>query len=130
MAEAKDNVTYLDLDTVDAPTVIIRLNGVEHELKQISLADWIANTKEVQNLVAASGDLEIESNVIIAMIVRSFPSLKTEDLLNMPLIKLNKILAFANGNNGTDDVKKEVEAQTKANPLSAPVEVTAGASAA
>lgn len=130
MAEAKSGITYLDLDKVEAPEVVIRLDGVEHQLKQITLSDWIANTKEVQNLVAASGDLEVESNVIIAMIARSFPTLEKEVLMNMPLIKLNKILAYANGNNGTNDVAREVEAQTAVNPLSAAIATAAAPSAA
>lgn len=117
---AEPATTYLDLDAVEAPNVVISFEGQEHPLKQITLSDWIANTKEIQKLTTAGGDLEVEADVILAMIARSFPTLDPDKLRNMPLVKLNKILAFANGNNGTDDVKKEVEAQAKINPLSAP----------
>lgn len=118
---AESNVTYLDLDEIVQPKIIIKYDGKEHELKQFTLADWIENTKDLQKHAATGEtDRESESNIIINMIHRSFPTLTPDMMRNMALVKLNKILAFANGNNGTNDVNNEVRQQASANPLSAP----------
>jgi len=119
---ATKGTKYLDLDEVDSetPEFVIKLGGKEHQLTPISLRDWIANTKMMQNIRGADGDIEAEADIIIGMITRSFKTLEPEILKTMPLFKLNKILAFARANNGEDDADKEVAAEAEANPTAAP----------
>lgn len=111
---------YLDLDEIETPKVTIKLNNVRHELKALTLSDWIANTREIERL-KISGEIETESDVIMKMITRAFPTLSFEILAEIPLAKLNAILEFANGQNGGNVATKEAKAQAAANPPSAPV---------
>ena len=116
---------FLDLDEVDANAkqVVIKLDSVEHKLTPITVQDWIANTKMIQSLQAAEGDVEKEIDAMISMITRSFKTLEHDTLKQLPLAKLNKIMEFARANNGEKVVEAEAAAEAKANPpaaLSAP----------
>lgn len=110
---------YLDLDAIETPVVKIRLGGKDYIQKPQSLSDWIANTKEIDKL-RATGDLESESDVMIALVCRAFPDMTPDMLREIPLVKLNAILDLANGNGN-----KGAKAAADANPPSAPVEAPA-----
>jgi hypothetical protein len=113
---------FLNLDEVDVEVdnIVIKLDQIEHKLTPITLRDWIANTKMMQELRAGSGDMEAEANVIINMITRSFKTLTADMLKDMPLVKLNKILEFARSHNGEKTADEEVEAEAASHPLAVP----------
>lgn len=107
---------FIDLDAIEVQEVTIGLNGKKHPVRQITLEDWIANTKESQRLKGAEPDLETESDVIISMIARSIPTLSKEELRGIPLSKLNRLLEFTNGANGSERASQEAKAVAVENP--------------
>lgn len=113
---------YLDLDRVEeeARVIVIRLAGVEHAINPISTADWIANTKILQDLNAAGGDTEKEVKLMMAMITRSFKTLTEDVLMGMPVHKLTKILEFARAHNGEETMQKNVATEAAAAPANPP----------
>lgn len=116
---------YIDLDAIEPTPIFIKLDGESHKIRHITLADWIANTKDLERLRVSGNDMEVEADIMIRMINRSFPDLTEQRLRDLPLIKLNRILMFAKGHNGTEQVEKEVAKQAATNPPSAPVEAPA-----
>ncbi len=110
------NTKFLDLDAVDmGAEVVIKLQGIEHKLKPVSVGDFIANTKLVQGLGVAT-DVETEVQTIITMLIRAFPTMTREMLIDLPIAALNKMFAFAQENNGTQKVEEEAKAEAEANP--------------
>lgn len=113
---ASENTKFLDLDAVDVgPEVVIKLQGVEHKLKPISVEDFIVNTKALQSL-GAEADFEAEVGMVVDMLTRAFPTMTTDMLKKLPMAALNKMLDFANANNGAAAVKEEAKAEAAANP--------------
>jgi hypothetical protein len=109
MTQNSTQIKFLDLDEVKpAIDLTVRLGGVDHKLKPISVEDFVANTQDQRKLSSASS-LEEEVDVVLRMLVRSFPTMNIEDLRKVDLAKLWKLLEFANETNGS----KEIEAETK-----------------
>jgi hypothetical protein len=54
--------------------------------------------------------------MVIDMLIRAFPTMTERMLKELELIKLYKILDFANANNGSKKVEQEAEQEAKANP--------------
>ena len=114
---AKDDIKYLDLDSVDSGLeVVVKLDGVEHKLQQVTVEDFIANTKLLQNM-KAEASLEEEVEVVITMLLRAFPTMNREQLRKLSMAKLNAILDFAQKHNGSKD--GESEAKSEGNPQTA-----------
>ena len=111
---------FLDLDAV-APEVelTVKLNGKKHKLKPLSVEDFIRNTKD-QIALSSVGDVESEVNLILKMLVRAFPTLTEEELREVPLNKLWKLLEFARENNGSAKVEEEAKAEQEATPSENP----------
>ncbi len=117
------NTKFLDLDAVDmGAEVVIKLQGIEHKLKPVSVGDFIANTKLVQGLGVAT-DVETEVQTIITMLITSplqtsegRVTMTREMLIDLPIAALNKMFAFAQENNGTQKVEEEAKAEAEANP--------------
>lgn len=104
---------YLDLDSlVGEIEFVVKLNGHEHRLKEASVGDFIANTKQLQ---AMDGKLTVEDELtqLMAMILRSFPTMKQADLTSLTVVQLNKLVETAFEINGqtktSENVKSEAE---------------------
>ena len=103
---------FIDLDEVSPATdVTVRLNGAQHKLVPISVEDFIANTRDQAQLgeISDSDPAAVEKNLnlIIKMLVRSFPTLTEDDLRKIQLSKLWKLLEFAREAGGQEEVEKE-----------------------
>lgn len=107
---------FLDLDSLPTGNErVLKLNGKEHALKAMSVADFIENTR----LIQAQGDtpaLDKEFEVMIALIQRGFPSVTTEELMALTLPQLNKILEFVQSSDAPDEAETKGDA---ANPPAA-----------
>ncbi len=101
---------YLDLDALEpAVDLTVKLNGVEHKLKQLSVQDFIQNTSDMQAL-GGNVSLSEEVALVVKMLTRAFPTMQADDLMNIELAKLWKLLDFALQNNGTNDAAKDAAA--------------------
>jgi len=109
---------YLDLDALVNVEKTVRFKGKEHKLKHVSVQDFVDNVKLAQSLGPDAG-IEKEVEATITMLLKAFPTMDRADLMDVPLEALNKILAFAQANDGSDAVKGAAEADAKANPPTA-----------
>ncbi|WP_431854309.1 hypothetical protein [Azospirillum sp.] len=87
--------TFLDLDNLPtgAAERVLKLNGREHTLKPMSVADFIENTRMIQ---AQGNTLELaqEFELMITLIQRGFPTIAKDELMGLTLPQLNRILDF------------------------------------
>jgi hypothetical protein len=110
------SVQYLNLDEIiESNKKVLQFKGVDHELQPIDLDTFIENVKIVEAL-GTSPTFEAELGAVVTMLKKAFPTIDEEDLRKVPLKALNQILAFAQGNDGTDEVKQEA---AQANPPTA-----------
>lgn len=107
------STNLIDLDAIDNfPDLVVKLAGKEHKLVPVSVDDFVANTKLLASL-GKDGDLEKEVEGLKSIILRAFPTMDRDDLGRVPLVNLNKLVGVAQGNDGTNAVKEEVEAEGK-----------------
>ena len=115
---------FIDLDEVDpaVPTIVIKLNGVEHQLVPLTVEGFIANTRDQNELnkVSETDPDAIEKNIslVIKMLTRTFPTVAEDDLRKLPLAKLWKLLEFARNAGGQAEVEQEA-AKAEENPPTA-----------
>lgn len=116
MAKAKsDTQVLLDLDAIK-PEVkrAIKINGVIHEIKPITLGDYIENTKRVQELAAMEvHDPVKETEILIDMLLRAFPTVEREDLMKLPLETLTRLNELTVQITGEAQVTEEAKAEAK-----------------
>ena len=112
---AENTTQYLDLDALLTVEKVLKVGGKEHKLQPVTVEGFVRNVKMVQDL-GKSGDLETEMKLIVSMLSDAFPTFPESEMRKLPLDHLNKILAFAQENDGTTDVAKEAEKEAAANP--------------
>ena len=122
MTTQETKTQFLDLDALlPAVEVTVKLGGVNHKLKQLSVQDFVANTADQQKLGEAAS-LSAEVETVVRMLHRAFPTITIEAFNKLELAKLYKLLAFALEQNGSDKASKDVAAEAKsddANPQTA-----------
>jgi len=102
---------FLNLDELKAPEeVVVKLNGQEHQLKEMSVADFIWAQKNLKKLE----EVEDEGQQILTLIEvlhRMFPTIPKNELENLGLAKLNALADFAIqvGMQGAEETIKEAE---------------------
>jgi Mg2+/Co2+ transporter CorC len=117
----KKPVQFLDLDAVSMPTeVVVKLDGKEHKLQELTVQDFIENTKD-QAKLGETSTVEEQMDVMIAMIHRAFPTISEDQLRKLGLTKMTSLLNFALQNNGDADARDEAEqtAKESESPLTA-----------
>jgi hypothetical protein len=114
----KDSPFYLDLDAVKPDeTIVVKLGGNEHPLKPISIDDFIENTRTIQKLQAAGvGDTSEETEIIIGMLQRAFPSMTRELIGTLDIARMRRLMEFAMEHNGTRESQKEADSAQQENP--------------
>lgn len=114
------NVTYIDLDAVKPEVALeVGLDGQKHALKPITVEEFIANLRLMEQM-GATGSIEKETEILVEMLSRAFPTIGKERLWKLTVSQLNELLALAKRFNGqdrvSDDVKAELAAQGSENP--------------
>lgn len=104
---------YLDLDALVAVQKVLKFQGEEYALAEITVDDFIVNVELVQKL-GSSPSFKEEMETVITMLKRAFPTFPEDKMRKLPLSALNRILAFAQANDGSEKVADEVGA--KVNP--------------
>lgn len=115
---------FLDLDAVhqDLAGVAVKIAGEVHKLKPLTVLEFIANTKLMQELRAGATDMAKEFEATIVMVGRSFPTVPVEHLKALSMVQLNKLVAFARDvNNGPSETPAAEAAPSTEAPKAAEV---------
>jgi hypothetical protein len=111
MIMSNTNPTYLDLDAIaEGAELVVKLKGKEHKLKQASVADFIANTKQLQKLQGKM-TIEEEFDQLIEMILRCFPTMKRDDIDGMTVPQMNRLVATAFEMNGQQEAGEALKTE-------------------
>jgi hypothetical protein len=91
--------------------MIVKLGGLEHKLAQVSVEDFIANTKAVEAFRNGVQGVEAEIELAIGMLKKAFPTMIDDMLRKLNILQLNKLVEFSQRNNGTKKVEEEAAAE-------------------
>jgi len=82
---------YINLDALErAPLIIIEVDGVKHEMHQARVRDFVETFKELERL-SLSGNVLEEVEVMTNIIVRGFPTLDRDTVMDWPMDHLQQI---------------------------------------
>lgn len=116
MTEKKPGPIVLDLDELVKDEFVVKLNGREHKLHQVTLGTFLENIKDIEK-IGKSASIEDEIGLTRKMLQRAFPSMETADLDGLTVAQMNKILDFAYENNGQKaGERKSEDASGSSNP--------------
>ena len=112
-----EKTKYLDLDSVlaDEPEVVVKLNGKEHKLAPLSVSGFVENVKQAQAL-PNEPTIDQEVDMMIDVLLRSFPSMQREELLKLSFAHLNRIVEFSQNATGQAAVEQEAAKDAAENP--------------
>lgn len=111
------NIHYIDLDEVrDEIDFTVKFGGEEYKVKPITVADFIAEAKQIEELgLGASVKDEVE--VSINMLVRALPGMTAEKLKNVNFKQLDALRDFvmkANQQVAAEKAAEETEGNAEA----------------
>lgn len=86
---------FLNLDEY-APSVVltVQIKGVKHEVKEMSVEDFAWVQRETRKVQALKEKTE-QFNLLIAMLVRMFPTASEEIFRSLSIAQLSKLMEFA-----------------------------------
>lgn len=100
----------LNIDTLSSDPRTFVLDGVEHEVLEMSVENFIATTKQAEMLQNTDAALTAQVEAAVDLIQRSVPTVSRESLFKLKLRHLQTIVAFVRG----DDVQEEALVQPEA----------------
>lgn len=108
----------LNLDTLADEELVVVLGGKEHKLKEMSVADFIWAQQNLKTISQKSEEAEIMES-LIEMLLRQFPTMERNDLVSLPLQKLNQLTEFVQsfGMKGAEKAVDEAEKSAKGETL-------------
>lgn len=99
-------------DIAEAPKLRIVVDGETHEMVEPTVNTFIENMKDIEGL-KVGGSVSDELEVAIRIILRSFPTLKAEELRKWRMSRIEQLSMIARGESG-QVVTKDKEAAAKA----------------
>lgn len=117
--KVESGVKYLDLDACldSEPSVTIKLKGKEHEVVPMNVREYLAFTKEMEEM-APDASIEDSHGWLRKQIIRRVPSLTDNDLLELSMVQMSAIIDFVREVNGESEVEQAMEEDAKnQNPL-------------
>ena len=108
----------LDLDALVQEQIIVRLNGRDHELRHVTLKDFLENAKDIETM-GKSPSLEDEIKITKRMLSRAFPSMKEADFDGLNMVQMQAIIDYAHSNNGQNAGQVAAAEEAAANPPTA-----------
>lgn len=113
-----DTTKFLDLDAVKPATeLVVGLGGMKHTLVPVTVEAFLANTTLIDQMREEGGiSTRVEFELVIKLLLRSFPTMTDAMLRGLTFDQLKQLQAFAQNNDGTDQVNKEAAAEAAANP--------------
>lgn len=107
------NDKVLNLDELVKIRPSIQLEGAEHQMKLLSVEDFISATKKAQDVAKAAEDGESQEatiEMLISTVTDSFPTLTEEKIKAMSFMQLNAVMTFivevSSAEVGDKDAKK------------------------
>ena len=113
---SNQDVKFLDLDALTPKEVIkIKFNGKEHEMKQMTVEDFIWATSEAELRSEDADNAEAMIGAMIDVLSRQFPSVEKEDFRSMSFDKLSALLDFTRklASEGSEAAVAEAAAEGK-----------------
>lgn len=107
--------TFIDLDAVVSNPVTISFQGVDHKLKPVTVEDFVANMKEIQELGTAPG-FDKELDLTLRMLSRAFPSITKESFGSMSIEQMQRLVSTIHEMNGQEAGMKSAEEAAAKNP--------------
>ena len=102
---------YLDLDAIDTEfTLVVKLDGTDHKLQPISLEDFVANLRKIQEMGVTTDPMQ-EVEMLVEMLSKAFPSIGEPRLRKLTLPQLSALMEKAREFNGENAVTREAKAQ-------------------
>lgn len=109
----------LNLDELVPDTKVIKLDGTDHVMREITVAEFIRRSKEAQEAQDAADALgpdapmSAKTEKIIEMIHDAFPTITTERLGRLTLPQLNAVLDYTI--TPPEEIVKQTEATASGN---------------
>jgi hypothetical protein len=88
---------FLDLDALVEADITLKLNGVTHQYKEMSVEDFIwlrKKAKEFEALPDTAENEDVFMTSSIEMVLRHFPTMKEAELQALGLTKLKRLSDF------------------------------------
>lgn len=106
MADTK----FLDLDALTPATKFsIQLNGKKHEMKEMTVEDFVWATSEADKRVEAAGNnMGKVAEAMVDVLMRQFPTVQKQEFMSLGLDKLSALLQFTR-DLATDGAEATVE---------------------
>jgi hypothetical protein len=107
------SIKYLDLDAVSEKfEFTVKLNGVEHVVRQSTIEDFVENAKLLE-VLGPGASIPDELEVTLKILARAVPTAKEEDLRKLTFAQLDAIRDFVMTANGEkvskDDLGEDAE---------------------
>ena len=112
---SNQDVKFLDLDALAPKEVFrIKLNGKEHEMKQMTVEDFVWATKEAEMRENSGSPVEMIS-MMIDVLKRQFPTIEEDEFRGIGFEKLAAILDFTRkvAEEGSEAAIQEAAAEGK-----------------
>src|SRR4051812_28489368 len=104
----KPDAIYLDLDGIrPEKQIIIKLDGVDHELKPVTVEDFVENIQTMQKLGTGNLDVATEKAMLVDMLAQVLPTIGAPRLSKLTMQQLHTLIDFCREHNGEKDVPKE-----------------------
>lgn len=99
----------LNMDEVTAPVVTVRMNGVDHQKKELTTRDFINLSRKAEENARREKELTMSEFVeeLIDTILIAFPTMNRDELLEKPVDYLHRIVEFARDSDIAEEVAKE-----------------------
>src|SRR5210317_2563167 len=113
---SEKQVKFLDLDALATKEIIrIKLNGKDHEMKQMTVEDFVWATKEAEIRDGDETDPSKMINMMIEVLGRQFPTIEDQEFRSMGFDKLAALLDFTRkiASEGSEEVVAEAAAEGK-----------------
>lgn len=103
----------LNLDELETPTKVLRLNGREHTMRDMTVQEFIDASAEAKRARERAAEQTVDEQVaeVVDQIAKAFPTLGEDELAALPLPKLTALLEFTI--KPPEAIAAEVEAQAK-----------------
>lgn len=105
----------LNLDALAPAKRTLTLNGKTHAIEEMTVENFIATTKEAEDLEKKGGEVTFADQIeaTIGMILRSIPTLPREELRRLSIEQLSVISKFLRGEMDGDEETESSEGGEK-----------------
>lgn len=106
----------VNIDALKTPeTLVVIIDGVEHQMKEATLRDTIDLFNAIQKLTE-NPSLVAEVDLMVNQILRYFPTMSREMIDNMPMTRIERLFAIVR--NGGEQAAEQGDDAGKEKPAS------------